>query len=130
MYIEQFYDVSPVNAIDQNKWDLKLAEVQMQFQGGGFYTPLLEWKEHTDAQTVWETELIEGDTDAEEIPMTANYIDAEMPVRYPSAPMECKCLCGDKVQMHEIRRTTSSNGRSVAEARTGVRCCAMCWAAT
>ena len=41
---EQFYDVSPVKAIDQNKWDLKLAEVQMQFQGGGFvtldYTPL------------------------------------------------------------------------------------------
>lgn len=72
----------------------------MQFQGGGFYTPLLEWKEHTDAQNVWETELLEGDTDAEEIPMTANYIDAEMPVDSRMRRWSVSAYAG-KVQMHE-----------------------------
>ena len=114
---EQFYDVSPVKAIDQNKWDLKLAEVQMQFQAGGFYTPLLEWREHTDAQTVWETEMIEGDTDAEEIPMTANYVDAEMPVDSRMRKWNVARYAG-KVQMHESEnyfqqwRFSSENGGS------------------
>src|SRR5512147_1111510 len=75
---EQVYEVSPVKAIDQNKWDLKLAE----------------------AQIVWETELLEGDTDAEEIPMTANYIDAEMPVDTRMRKWNVARYAG-KVQAHE-----------------------------
>ena len=97
---EAFYDVSPVHALDQNKWDLKLAEVALQFRESSVYTPLINWVDHTEAQNVWESELLDGDVDAEEISMTANYVTAGMPFDSRMRKFTVGRY-GDKVQMHK-----------------------------
>lgn len=76
--LESFYDVSPVGVIDQNNWDARQAEVQYRYQKYSLYLPMISWKPLTgdaNAQVNWETELIPGDVDADEISMTANYVD-------------------------------------------------------
>lgn len=98
----QFYDISPVGAIDQNRWDLRTAEVSLQFRKRALYTPLIDWDSSpalTGAVTTIETELIEGDVDANPIPLTANFIDAQgIDSRFRRFSVERH---GGKVQYHK-----------------------------
>lgn len=99
---EQFYDLSPVSVLDQNKWDVRLAEVQLAFRNQALYTPLLQWQpwQNDGSSVMWETELIPADIDAEEIPMTQNYIDAGQPFDSRQRRFTTKRF-GDKVQLHK-----------------------------
>jgi len=76
---EQYYDINPIAVIDQDRWDYRYPEVALQFRNNAVYTPLVDWT--NDPQTMGVmgtivTELMEGDTNADEIPLTAQYIDA------------------------------------------------------
>src|SRR5512138_3612875 len=101
---EAFYDSNPVAQIDQNRWDERIAELVLQFrQQPVFYTPLIDWDntmQQTGASTTISTELLEGDTDIDDIPMTANYIQNVTTVDSRSRSLAVKRF-GDKVQMHE-----------------------------
>jgi hypothetical protein len=81
---EDFVAINPVSVIDQNVWDDRIPEVIMQFQRGPtIYTPLIDWinrSQVTGASTSIYTELLEGDTDFDEIEMTAQYIDEPLGV--------------------------------------------------
>jgi len=100
---ERYYDINPVSVIDQNQWDYRTPEVAMQFRTQPVvYTPLVEWTDETartGAQTTIVTEMLEGDIDFDEIPFTANYIDAQ------GVDSRARTFSitryGDKVQMHE-----------------------------
>ena len=101
---ETYYDINPVAVIDQNKWDLKMPEVAMQFRNQPVvYTPLVDYNDDTQrtgAETTTYTEMIEGDVDVAEIPLTANYIDAPLNVDSRARQLAVKRY-GDKVQLHE-----------------------------
>jgi hypothetical protein len=101
---ETYYDINPVAVIDQNKWDLKMPEVAMQFRNQPVvYTPLIDYNDDTQrtgAETTTYTEMIEGDVDVAEIPLTANYIDAPLNVDSRARQLAVKRY-GDKVQLHE-----------------------------
>jgi hypothetical protein len=101
---ETYYDINPVAVIDQNKWDVKMPEVALMFRSQPvIYTPLVDWNDDTQrtgAQTTTYTELMEGDVDIAEIPLTANYIDAPLNVDSRARQLAVKRY-GDKVQLHE-----------------------------
>lgn len=101
---EQFYDMNPISVIDQNKWTVQHPEVALAFRRGpAIYTPLVEWADETErtgASNIIYTELMEGDVDTSEIPLTANYIDAPMGLD-SRARTWTTSRYGDKVQMHE-----------------------------
>lgn len=101
---ETFYDINPITVIDQNKWDVKMPEIAMQFrQQPVVYTPLIDWDDttqRTGAQTTYFTEMLEGDVDISEIPLTANYINAPYTVDSRSRVLSTTRY-GDKVQLHE-----------------------------
>lgn len=98
----EFYDISPVGVIDQNRWDVRTAEVSLVFRKRALYTPLVDWDATpavTGAVSTIETELIEGDVDANPIPLTANYIDAQgIDSRFRRYVVERH---GGKVQYHK-----------------------------
>jgi len=101
---EDFVAINPVSVIDQNVWDDKIPEVIMQFQKGPtIYTPLIDWTDRsaqTGASKSIYTELLEGDTDFDEIEMTAQYI--EEPLGVDSRQRQIgTARYGDKVQLHE-----------------------------
>jgi len=81
---EDYVSINPVSVIDTNLWDDKIPEVIMQFQKGPtIFTPLIDWtdrSQQTGAQTSVYTELLEGDTDFDEIEMTAQYIQEPLGV--------------------------------------------------
>jgi len=101
---DDFIANNPVGVIDQNLWDDKIPEIIMQFrQGPTIYTPLIEWTDRsaqTGAQTSEYTELLEGDTDFDDIAMSAQYI--EEPLGVDSRKRQITVLrYGDKVQLLE-----------------------------
>jgi len=81
---ETFYDNNPISVIDQNHWTVQHPEVALAFRRGpSIYSPLVEWADETErtgASNIIYTEMMEGDIDTSEIPLTANYIDAPMGV--------------------------------------------------
>jgi hypothetical protein len=101
---ETFYDINPVSIIDQNQWDDRIPEVALQFrQAPVLYTPMIDWDDttqRTGAATTIFTELLEGDVDVSEIPLTANYIDSP---HTPDSRQRTLTTTryGDKVQLHE-----------------------------
>jgi len=101
---EAFYDINPVARIDQNQWTERDTELVMQFrQQPVIYTPLIDWdsrQQQTGARTSIITEMMEGDTDFDEIPFTANYIGVTTGVDTRSRTLASKRY-GDKVQLHE-----------------------------
>lgn len=80
--MEDFYMQNPVAVIDQNQWDERTSLVIYAFRTHSLYAPLVEWSAltSTNAQNNWETELIPGDTEAEEIPLTAMYTTSTQPL--------------------------------------------------
>lgn len=101
---ERYYDINPVSVIDQNQWEYRTPEVAMQFRTQPVvFTPLIDWSDETartGAQTTIVTEILEGDVDFDEIPFTANYIDAQgIDSRARSFTIT---RYGDKVQLHEL----------------------------
>jgi hypothetical protein len=101
---EAFYDINPITQIDQNVWDERIAELAMQFrQQPVVYTPMVNWdntQQLTGAETTIHTEILEGDTDIDEIPFTANYIDVTTTVDSRFRSLR-STRYGDKVQLHE-----------------------------
>lgn len=102
---DAFYDINPVAQIDQNKWDEKIAELVVQFRTQPIvYTPLIDWTDESQmnngAQTTIHTEMLDGDTDIDEIPMNANYIGVTTGVDSRSRTLS-STRYGDKVQLHE-----------------------------
>lgn len=101
---ETFYDINPVSVVDQNKWTDYIPEVALQFrQMPIVYTPLVTWSDRTaqtGASTSVYTELLEGDTDFDEIPLTANYINTPHGVDSRARTLVTSRY-GDKVQLHE-----------------------------
>lgn len=101
---ESFYDINPVAVVDQNQWTDRIAEVAMQFkQQPVIYTPLIDWSDRTSqtgAQTTMYTEMLEGDTDFDPIPLTANYINTPHGVDSRARTLTTSRY-GDKVQLHE-----------------------------
>ncbi len=100
--LEQYYDLNPIAVIDQNRWDYRYPEVALQFRNSAVYTPLVDWTSDLQKLGVMGTivtELIEGDTNADEIPMNAMYIDA-MSVDSRSRTYSVKRY-GGKVQLHK-----------------------------
>lgn len=95
---------NPVSVIDQNLWDDKIPEVIMQFQRGPtIYTPLINWtsrSQETGASSSIFTELLEGDTDFDEIEMSAQYIEEPMGVDSRKRVIGV-ARYGDKVQLHK-----------------------------
>jgi hypothetical protein len=77
---EQYYDLNPIAVIDQDQWDFRYPEVALLFRNSAVYTPLIDWTNDPAKLGVMGTivtELIEGDTNADEIPFDAMYIDAQ-----------------------------------------------------
>lgn len=77
---EQYYDINPIGVIDQDQWDYRYPEVALQFRDRSVYTPLIDWTDDPAKLGVMGTivtELMEGDTNADEVPMDAMYIDAQ-----------------------------------------------------
>lgn len=100
---EQYYDLNPVAVIDQNQWEVRTPEVAMQFrQQPVVFTPLIDWTDETrqtGAATTVATEILDGDVDFDEIPFTANYIDA---TGIDSRERKYTVTrYGDKVQLHK-----------------------------
>lgn len=100
---EQYYDLNPVAVIDQNQWEVRTPEVAMQFrQQPVVFTPLIDWIDETrqtGAATTIATEILDGDVDFDEIPFTANYIDA---TGVDSRERKYSVTrYGDKVQLHK-----------------------------
>ena len=98
--LEAYYDLSPVGVLDQNQWDERRAEVQLNFRRNAIYTPLITWQASGPAQNQWEYDLIPGDVDSDEISMTANYIDTPQSFDTRMRKYVVK-RWGDKVQMHK-----------------------------
>src|SRR5512138_996814 len=100
-----YYDNNPVAVIDQNQWDLRIAELVLQFrQQPVVYTPLIDWTsesaQQTGAKTTIYTEMLEGDVTTDEIPFAANYINDSTGVDSRSRTLAVKRY-GDKVMLHE-----------------------------
>jgi len=77
---EQYYDLNPIAVIDQDQWDYRYPDVALAFRNQAVYTPLVDWTSDPQKLGVTGTivtELLEGDTNADEIPMSAMYIDAQ-----------------------------------------------------
>ena len=103
--LDNFYDLNPVAHIDQNQWTLHIAELVMQFREMPvIYTPLIEWSNEsqmfTGARTTIYTEMLEGDTDVDEIPLNAYYVDSNVGFDTRSRTLRTTRYA-DKVQLHE-----------------------------
>lgn len=103
MPADNFYDINPVAVIDQNHWTPQLEEVMWLYRESPvIYTPLVDYDTEamqTGAETTIRTELMPGDVDIEEIPLTANYINAYLAVDSRSRRLTQRRY-GDKVQLH------------------------------
>lgn len=101
---ETFYDINPITVIDQNQWDYRTPEIALQFRNAAsMYTPLIDWNDDTarsGARTAIYNEMMEGDVDVNEIPLTANYVDTSVGVDTRSRSLTTTRY-GDKVQLHE-----------------------------
>jgi len=101
---EQFYDLNPINVVDQNKWTEYRPGVKTElvtaFRGTSVYTPLIQWRPwEGEAQSSFESELIPADVDAESISLTTNYLPVTMP--FDSRMRQYSVMrYGDKLQLH------------------------------
>ena len=102
---ETFYDLNPVQVIDQNKWTEYRPGVRTElvtaFRGTGLYTPMINWQPWIgQAQETWETELLPADVDAQSISLTTNYLPVTLP--FDSRKRKFAVLrYGDKLQLHK-----------------------------
>jgi hypothetical protein len=74
----QFYDLNPIQVIDQNAWTVYHPEVAVQFREKSLYTPLVQWEadlQPYSTTSVVDFEMFPGDVVPNELPMTANYVD-------------------------------------------------------
>jgi hypothetical protein len=77
--LDTYYWNNPVSVIDQNSWTTYHPEVALLFRNRAVYTPLVDWTNEpqtTGGLTNVQTELLEPDVNADEIPLTATSIDA------------------------------------------------------
>lgn len=74
-----FYDLNPIQVIDQNHWKVYYPDVALVFRNPGVvYTPLIRWESDIQAaktNEIVEFEMFAGDVVTNEIPLTANYVD-------------------------------------------------------
>lgn len=101
--LDTYYWNNPVSNIDQNQWTVYHPEVALLFRTSAVYTPLVDWTSEpaaTGALTNVQTELLEPDTNADEIPLTATSIDA-MGVDSRSRQYTVKRYAG-AVQLNEM----------------------------
>ena len=100
-----YYSRNPVGVIDQNTWLDKETEVNLAFNTQPVvYTPLIQWtnrSEQTNAQFSEFTDLLEGDVNNDEIPMTAQYIPEPFGVDSRSRRISVNRY-GDKVMLNEF----------------------------
>ena len=78
--LDTYYWENPLKFIDRNSWPLQYPEVQLAFRNQACYTPLVDWTSelattHSKQGTIV-TELLEGETDANELPFMATDVDA------------------------------------------------------
>ena len=102
---EQFYDVSPIGVIDQNKWTMYkpgvMTELVTGFRGSSVFAPMIGWQQwEGEALQTWETELLPGDVTGAEIPMTANYVSTSQPFDSRMRKWALKRYA-DKTQIHK-----------------------------
>lgn len=104
MAFEQYYDVNPINTVDQNQWLDKEALVAEMFRTAPvIFTPLIDWTDRSGVTGALEsefTELLDGDVDNDDISFTANYIPEPFGVDSRSRRITVKRY-GDKVQYHK-----------------------------
>jgi hypothetical protein len=100
-----YYTRNPVGVVDQNTWLDREAEVNLAFNSMPVvYTPLIQWtdrSELTNAQTSEFTDLLEGDVNNDEIPMTSQYIPEPFGVDSRSRRISV-ARYGDKVMLNEF----------------------------
>ncbi len=107
MDLGYFYDLNPVGVIDRNSWQITDPLVNLAFRTDAIYTPLIDWDSSpmaTGAVTTEQFELLEGEVDANPIPMTANYIGEAQAIDSRSRRWSV-LRYGDKVQLHESSNT-------------------------
>lgn len=125
--LQQYYDLNPISAVDQNQWTERDAAINLeamnQFRNRSLYTPMIGWEPQLNgAQTTFEYDMIPGDVDGDEIPMTANYVDATgVDSRMRSWTVT---RYGDKVQLHKssnvFQQWTFGGGRDWRPVLQGV----------
>lgn len=98
-----YYDLNPIQVIDQNHWTVQMPEVNFRFQRNATYTPLIDWSydlQKYNTTDVIETEAFQGDSRPKEIALTANYVStAAMPdTRFRKWSVK---RYADKVMLHE-----------------------------
>ncbi len=102
---EDYYASNPISVIDQNTWDDRLAEVEAQFlRMPTIYTPLITWIDRsqvTGAETSKYTDLLVGDANADELGMSAMYIEEPLGVDSRERGITVTRY-GDKVQLHKV----------------------------
>ena len=100
-----YYSRNPVGVIDRNTWLDREAEVNLAFNTQPVvYTPLIQWtnrSEQTNAQFSEFTDLLEGDVNNDEIPMTAQYIPEPFGVDSRSRRITVNRY-GDKIMLNEF----------------------------
>lgn len=101
---EDYYAINPISVVDQNLWDDRIPEVIMNFlRGPTIYTPLIDWvdrSQQTGAALSRYSELLEGDTDFDEISMTAQYLPEALGIDSRERELST-ARYGDKVQLHD-----------------------------
>lgn len=98
-----FYDLNPIQVIDQNHWTVYMPELALQFRNRSLYTPLVQWESDLAAMyttDVVEQEMFPGDVVENEIELTANYVDASPVPDMRSRKWSVKRY-GGKVQYHK-----------------------------
>lgn len=100
-----YYSRNPVGVIDRNTWLDRETEVNLAFNTQPVvYTPLIQWtnrSEQTNAQFSEFTDILEGDVNNDEIPMTAQYIPEPFGVDSRSRRITVNRY-GDKIMLNEF----------------------------
>lgn len=104
MAFEDYYNNNPVSIVDRNLWTDREPQIIMRFQQGPtIYTPLVEWMDRsrqTGAQYSQFSEIIEGDTDVDEIAINAEYLPDPLGVDSRMRQITT-ARYGDKVMLHK-----------------------------
>jgi len=98
-----FYDLNPVQVIDQNHWTVHMPEVALKFQQTATYTPLLDWSSEIQSLNTTDfiqTDMFQPDIRPKEISMTANYVSTASMPDTRSRKWSVKRYA-DKVMLHE-----------------------------
>ena len=91
--------------VDRNLWTDRVPEILMQFQRGPtLFTPMIDWVDRSQqvgSQVTQFFEVLEGDINFNEIPITAEYIPTPASVNSRMRQLTVTRY-GDKVQMHKL----------------------------